>query len=469
MVPLEWSADPFKDINWQFHLHAWRMMDPLLNEYFAAGNNQSLQEAFGYALDWFSYHYDRNQRSAMAWYDMAAGIRAMKLAFFLDRYHAGELRIGPEEAQRLLTLVDEHARRLQDADFIANNNHGLFQMFGLNLLCTAASDRESCANGHQFAQQKFSWLLKQQFTDEGVHREHSPSYHFFVRGIISDLGGAKRFDDPWIKALLEKAATIEPWLLEPSGREVAVGDGGGQRNPPALDLKGGPIAGDFSQSGYAIVRDEKSMLFVTGMANSLTHKHADDLSFVLFEHGRPLFIDSGKYGYTDDSMHEYIESGAAHNTISLLDHKIRPADIVMSGSALKPITSAQNSFTIRGRIERPSLFEQTREIQYIPGRSIVIRDELSSRSERQFVSSLHLARDLLPQNMGNGFNVTMPDGKPIKARLSEADCKIDIVRGRKDPVLGWETVNYLKMEPASVVRAICPGKSRSITWNIALQ
>jgi len=471
-TPLDWSMNPFKDVNWQFQLHAWRMMDPLLNEYFKSGSQQSLHEAFSYALDWFSYHYERKLRATMAWYDMAAGIRAMKLALFVDRYHAGELKLRAEEAQRLMTLVDEHATRLQDGGFIADNNHGLFQVFGLNLLCTVAADREPCAHGREFAEQRFSQLLEHQFTAEGVHREHSPSYHFFVSRIINDLGGAKRFDDPKLTAILEKTAAVEAWLLDPSGKEVAIGDSGSKASRPSQQPES-PVVGDFSRSGYAIVRGKGSMLFVTGMANSLTHKHADDLSFVLFEHGRPLFIDSGKYGYANDPMRRYVESAAAHNTISLLNDEIGPSDITMSGSSLKSVATDEEGFSITGKIKRPGLFEQERKIRYVPGTSIVIHDEISSSSKQEFVSSLHLAGDLQPERVEDGFDVSLPDGKTIRARLDpgsgNAPCRIEIARGQNDPVLGWETVDYLKMKPASVARAICPGQTRSITWNIALQ
>jgi hypothetical protein len=211
------------------------------------------------------------------------------------------------------------------------------------------------------------------------------------------------------------------------------------------------------------------MLFVMGMAYTDTHKHADDLSFVLFEHGRPLFIDSGKYGYNGDSMRNYVESAAAHNTISLMDRTIKPTDLVLTGSQLDPIVLNGGGFRISGKLERPGLFKQSREIQYQPGQSLVIRDEISSDQERQFTSSLHLARDLRPELVDRGFDIVLPGGTRIKARLGEADCRIESARGQKDPILGWESVSYLKMEPASVVRAICPGRSRTITWNIALQ
>lgn len=122
-----------------------------------------------------------------------------------------------------------------------------------------------------------------------------------------------------------------------------------------------PLVGDFTRSGYAVVRDKDSMLFVTGMAYTLTHKHADDLSFVLFEHSRLIFIDSGKYGYNSDPMRRYVESAAAHNPIGLADQEIRSRDITLTGSELMPVISGEGQFRVAGQAERPGLFKQTRD------------------------------------------------------------------------------------------------------------
>ncbi|MXQ11163.1 alginate lyase family protein [Microvirga makkahensis] len=471
-LPLDWDANPYKDENWRFQLHAWRMMDPLLAGYFES-RTENLHRAFAFALDWFAYHYEQGRNSTMAWYDMAAGIRAMKLALFLDRYYAGRLDLSRDETRRLLALVDEHARRLQDESFISESNHGLFQVFGLELLCRVAADRESCANGRDFASRMFSKILKAQYTEEGVHREHSPFYHGFAWRTIERLGGTKRFDDPVVASVLARAAKIQPWFIAPDGSMVAVGDTAGRGKPLAVARDAPPKAADFTKSGYAIIRDHDSMLFVTGMAYSLTHKHADDLSFVLFEHGRPLFIDSGKYGYNTDPMRRYVESAAAHNTISLLGREIAPADVTMTGSSLRALAREGDAFVVTGQIERPGAsktdtFTQAREIRYVPGRSLMIRDELSASSEQIFVSSLHLARDLRPDLVEGGFDVTLPTGRKVRARLSEPDCTIETMRGRQNPPLGWESVGYLKMEPTSVVRAVCGGRKRAITWTVAL-
>src|SRR4051812_21123153 len=31
--PLDWAANPFHDVNWQFQLHAWKMIDKWRTEY----------------------------------------------------------------------------------------------------------------------------------------------------------------------------------------------------------------------------------------------------------------------------------------------------------------------------------------------------------------------------------------------------------------------------------------------------
>lgn len=470
-LPLDWNADPFHNVNWQFQLHALRMIDPLLSSFFNTGNEEHLREAFTYVRDWFRYHYEEHKSSRMEWYDMAAGIRAMKLALFLDRYQAGQLDLSPEDARILAVVVDEHAGRLQNESYIAKNNHGLLQVFGLNLLCAAAKDRTSCANGRAFAGTMFARLLHDQFTEEGVHRENSPAYHEFVRRTIASLNSEPTAKIPGAdtQELLRRVARIKPWLIDPQGNFVAIGDSSGRGKPLALKAASEVAVGDFTKSGYGIVRDKNSMLFMMGMAHKFTHKHADDLSFVLFEHGRPLFIDSGKYGYNDNPMRRYVMSAAAHNTVSLLDRDIKPKDVVLVGSELNPIEREGDLFKLSGKVERPGLFTQHREIQYRPDRQLIVRDEISSDREWQFVSSLHLARDLTPQLVEGGFDVPLQDEKIVKARLSETDCRIEMVRGQEKPILGWESVAYLKMEPASVVRAICPGRNRSITWTIALQ
>ena len=84
-LPIDWGADPFHDRNWQFQLHAWRVMDYQLYEYREAENPAWLREAIEIALDWAHHHVELGNSEKFSWYDMATGIRASRLAFILDR------------------------------------------------------------------------------------------------------------------------------------------------------------------------------------------------------------------------------------------------------------------------------------------------------------------------------------------------------------------------------------------------
>jgi len=476
-LPLDWCADPFADRNWCFQLHAWRMTDPIIAEYLATGSTGVLREAIDIALDWCRHHRDGSS-TPFSWYDMSTGIRAMRLAFFLDRMRAQPIALAPADNDLLLDASTEHAARLQDESFINPGNHGLFQVFGLQLLSSVLGDTAGAA----FAARMFERILAEQFTEEGIHREHSPLYHHFARGEIDRLNGAEKFNSPKTATLLDRARRAWPWLVHPNGEIVRVGDSDGRHkvappSRPVAQLKSRAFAvGDFSRSGYAIVRslpsepiETTSMLFVTGMAYNNRHKHADDLSFELFEFGRRVFIDSGRYGYNTDDMRRYVLSAAAHNTISLADEPMKPTQIAYTGTQLAPIETSDDGFVISGSIERPRHFRQHRHFLYDPGRSLTIEDRLSSDRERSFVSSLHLAPDLVPAVDDRGFSVTIRPGVHMRADVHAPDCRIEHVRGQTEPLLGWSTKGYLAMEPTSVVRAVTPAREARLAWHIRFQ
>jgi hypothetical protein len=477
-IPINWGADPFDDENWQFQLNAWRSIDPFLTEYFKTKNASLLDEAVTYVDDWYDYNINRREENPYAWYDMATGIRAMRLAFLIEAARNGLYSPTPEQMAHLIELADEHAGQLQIEESIALNNHGLFQVAGLNLLCGVISDREICKTAQGFASSKFNEIMQAQFTEEGVHTENSPSYHFFVQNLLNKVGALRRL--PGFNAMA-KVEAVSPWLTFPDGTTAAVGDSAGKSKP----LKEDPIepaclddgrcyaVGDFTKSGYAIVRslpsaEQTSMLFVTGMAHATAHKHADELSFELFEFGRLIFVDSGKYGYNNDAMRRYVLSADAHNTVGIDGVEINPDDIEMSGTLLRSIEFRAGKFKIEGSLKRPWLFQQERQITFDPGRSLRIVDTVSSFWSRTFVSSLHLAPDLSPVLTGTGFKVEVGDHS-VTAKLIDDDCKIIQVRGQKEPPLGWISTGYQKATPTTVVRALCPGTQRSITLEMSFE
>ena len=408
--PVDWSANPFADDNWQFLFHGWGMTDPYFARYRERGEASDLAVAATYAADWARFHYEDGGEATYSWFDMAAGVRAMRTAILLDRIEIGELLVSSEVEGRLRRTAEDHVRRLQVESFVAPNNHGLVQMLGLRMLCALPSTAGREA-GARFADRKFGEIIRSSYTRDGIHKEHSPYYAILVRSWL-EWPLFRRFWDNAIEPRINKALPLEPWYIFPNGDIAAVGDSAGKALPPTM-LKGEEVTladgrrfavKDLSAGGYAIVRtlpevppEASSMLFVTGAAYSLTHKHVDDLSFILFEGGRFIFIDTGTAGYTRDLRRRYVLGASAHNTISLADVHIEPRNVTIGGTKLSPIRHTDTGFLLRGTVERGTLFRQRRTIAYDPGRSLTIRDRLSGRHHRNYVSNLHLAPDLEPR------------------------------------------------------------------------
>ena len=468
-LPIDWSVDPFEDLNWQYHLHSWRTMEHWLHEYRRTNDVAHLWVPIEIALDWHRFHVEEGRTSDFQWYDHSTGIRASRLAFLLDFILSDQMEASDDDLARLMTLADLHAEKLMDPEFLNSGNHGAFQMVGLDALCSVVGWRDACAGARHYAKETFVDLMKSWYSDEGVHLENSPTYHGWVTGQIRKLGAAERFQQPQVQEILERADAISPWLTYPDGRWVPVGDshGTGPRlagpvEPTCLPDGGGCWAvRNFTKSGYALVRSlpeadesESSMFFVSGPTGPTGHKHADDLGFVLIEGGRDIFVDSGRYGYNYDDARSYVLSARAHNVLSLVGRRIDPYVINPAGSHLDPILVEQGRFTIRGVVARPSLLVHKRELSYVPGRLLRIEDKLQNLTDLPWQSNLHLAADLIPEIGESGFVV---------------DAGGLTVRGETDPYQGWVSAGYLELAPATVVVATCPAGLVESSWHITFE
>lgn len=482
-LPIDWNADPFRDPNWQYQLHAWRVMEFQLYEYRDSGDSAWLRGAIEIALDWAHYHIALGKEEKFSWYDMAAGIRATRLAFMLDRILSGQVEASHRELETLVRLADLHADKLRDPKFLATGNHAIFQLVGLDMLCEVVAWRSSCGEGdaRAYARRSFESLLRAQFTEEGVHTESSPTYHLWVLRTLHNAGAVERFGTPSIVRLLEAAEEIAPWLAYPDRSWVAVGDSAGfgpaLASPvPETCLTALPgscwAVRDLTRSGYGIVRSlpdtqrgDTSMLFVSAMGHQSGHKHADDLGFVLMEGGRKIFVDSGKYGYTNDEARHYVRSARAHNAISLADRVITPRDIDIRRLRIGPIGQDGSHFVLAGVVVRPDLFRHERVFYYRPGVSLSIEDRLYNETDSRWLSHLHLAPGLVPALGEGGFTVRAGD-RLVRATFDGPGCDLIATAGATEPHQGWVSTGYLELTPAFVVTASCPADLVEGGWQI---
>ncbi|TDR93197.1 heparinase II/III family protein [Enterovirga rhinocerotis] len=482
--PIDWSADPFGDKNWVAQFHGWRLMNVYLRAYSASRDPEMLRRIVPWMVAWAQYRRDLapDRHNHV---DPQSGMRSTGLAVVLDSIRRGELVVSAEDEVALHDLALDQVAWLAGGN-IAYMNHAYYQIIGLELMCRVLDDEPWAPLCRDHVAGVFEEFLASQFTDEGVHVENSPSYHFYaisqiMRGNLGSLSDKAA-------EIVARADEAYPWFVLPHGRLATIGDTSDREDPVLADARDHVrVVGDatyavapFWSSGYAVVRSlpdvppsDASMLILAGTSRTHIHSHADKLSFILFERGQQVLIDTGKYGYTRDPMRSYVESAAAHNTVGLATTDIGRLAFRLGSASLDAPRVEGDEIVLGGEVEwtphryADFAFGHRRELRYAPGRHLTIHDTLRSDTAMSYASRLHLARDIELVREGPVFTGRLLDGTGLRIECLEPDAEIRTYRGSMDPVRGWETVDYLKMEPATTLEAVCSGDDRVIRWTVS--
>lgn len=467
--PVDWLANPYDDRNWMYQLQAWRVIDPFLLRL----KSQDISYISQVINDWDAAASEAGQVDSWFWYDMAAGIRALKLTYFVLRCKALNLS---HEINDLEGLIERHIRNLSDPKNLNYGNHGLFQIHGLmSLVCLVKSAEWLDLKGiRNYAISSMEKLLKNQLGEYGIHTENSPEYHFFVLKKIISLINA-----PWwqsiekgsIDQILEKGDIAKHWLVTPALECVPVGDSG-----IATKLINNKLiySWDHNSSGryiaalldgYIVIRskptvklDKSSFLFFQGSFHSGVHKHSDCLSFVWQEKGRYLLIDSGKYGYKSDRFRAYFTSGYAHNTV-IVDKKSSsrsPKDVYGSSFSDKPIYCS-GYWVSKGTVDhKRDSYVHTRIVLFKPSVEVYVIDFLINYSDARRFRDVEISWNLDPRfSIDSSEEIVLArdsdtlEAISIRSIDESGELSHQCHRGFDDEknLLGWASPSYLSVKP----------------------
>lgn len=487
-LPLDWDTDPLNDRNWRFQLHGWRMLPPIWKEFYGQAPAHVSGKVLPWVRDWYDYHVRQKMTSDFMWYDMAAGLRAQHLALILHMYRSGEFLLETHELLEVEELAAMHISKLRDPAFISKGNHGIFQLVGLRLLGIVWANRPETEGEEAYSCRLMGELLDSQFGPQGVHVENSPDYHALALAQFARIrpelfpGIAEQF-----RQKLVAAREVASWLTMPSGAHAAIGDsekdGCVLTEPFRCDDQSMTDRGDrivlrdLTEGGYAVVRSapevpqrRASMLIVKGQAFTRSHAHADQLGFELFAFGRSLLVDSGKFGYDRDSWRHYFTSDRAHNVVGLQGVDFDAADTRLGTSGLSQARLVDDSrYFIEGAITRGEYFTHRRTFEYLPGRTLIIADEIDAGDTDVPVVYFHLAAGLRAE-FCNGV-VTISSSGTMLATLVMAPSvfSAEIICGREKPsIQGWLSLSYGSRIPANVIELRGPPGLRKWRAELAL-
>lgn len=441
--PVDWHQNPFESRSGVYELHTLQFLDVLVRMFLDDADLAALEQAVALAVDWIAGNArDSEEANEFAWYDMAVGLRAPYLAYVL-RASASAGVLSEPDAETLLTSLVEHGRYLAaEENYAQGHNHGLFQDEGLLLLCGYLPFLAEAAAWRKLAWARCLQTLRETIEwDEGVQLEHSPAYHLamthFVRRLLT-LPGA---DEEMLGPLLSKLEDTAGWLVLPDGTLPELGD---TDSIPAVGWAARAAEGKrglkvLRQSGLAIVKEQDSFLIVTAWYHGRGHKHADELSFMLYEAGQRVIGDAGRYGYYEDEpARVYARSSHAHSALIVDGESFDWRSAKPYGSGILGGGSGAGWHAIEGVNPLLRDADHRRLFLFSPGRALIVVDEVKAEESRSFTRFLHFGPDLDVENSGSGLSLRANGFRSTVSSWADATVDWTMSRGQLEPeIRGW--------------------------------
>lgn len=374
---IPWGLANQNERSWNFYIHCWDMLDSLLATYSACGEERYLSPCIRIAIDWaqkYGAAPASQPSSPFAWYDMAVGLRGYRLAFIIDAARKAQY-LSKSEDLLLWQALDNHRSYLaDDSNIVFHNNHGYYQVAGQLAMGRRFREKSiEMAEAYSQGQERILLMLDQQFAADGVHKEHSPDYHRMVYDTLNGLIAAGLITEKRVVDFSKQIELALAWFVLPNQRLANFGDSDyrdmsrtaqeATRKWQTPEMRWEVSKGEtgerdhrslarFDLSGYFIYRSDNRQTYIaqTAAFHSRTHKHADDLSFIWFDNGSEILIDSGRYGYLgkteqgsdlwndgywySDPKRVYCESTRAHNCLEFDNKNYPRKGIKPYGSAL---------------------------------------------------------------------------------------------------------------------------------------
>lgn len=504
---IEWQFIDEQERSWNYHKHCWAMLDLFLIAHSKLTEIIDLKPAIIIAIDWVRCNVTEDGRpienlSKFAWYDMAVGLRAQRLAYIIDAARQQKL-LSEQEDEQLWQALKAHQTYLENDENIAfHSNHGYYQAASQIAMGRRFKDIDpTMQTAMNQGIIRFRKILEGQFTSEGVHIEHSPDYHRMVYATLINMLSADLIADSEILDFTKKIEVSLSHFILPNQNLTNFGDT--ELRSMAVDsdtaklhwqtpemqyvVTNGEIGEApkdyltvYKEAGYYVVRanlqlesqryDTYSYLAQNAAFHSRTHKHADDLSFVWYDRGHYILIDAGRYGYVGKTemgselwkqgywyshpYRVYCESTRAHNTLEFDEENYPRKGVKSYGSAIKRSVKYDNGLTVlETECKHFKSIRRVRVLIYMPGQWLIVydwfKDNLNKNHDvRQW---FNFAPEILFNKEESSYRAVLDDENELYVTsLLDGISSSEVMRGIEEPRLqGWYSTAEREFEPTS--------------------
>lgn len=336
-VAAHWSerAQSSDDSAWRFQWHALMPVHMFLLANDLEPNEEYLFQAREHAMRWLDRDLaKRPEDPVFVWYDHGTAMRTLNL---LALWEIGRSRpFDTLSLAQLVRAIAEHARVLAAESFVARNqplpfhNHAVFQAVALLAAGILLPEFAEAPTWRRLGTERLLDQITHLVTREGALNENSFGYHYgmtsFCDSLLRWMESARLPEAERIRPVCTTMAQFLKDVAYPNGQLPAFGDTihGMRADRQGKAMEGSTTPGDrvFPDSGYALLRylpagkptAQTRQLNLIASSQSVTHKHADNLSFTFFFAGREWLTDPGLYAYgRKDVFDSFFRSPRAHN------------------------------------------------------------------------------------------------------------------------------------------------------------
>lgn len=294
-----------------------------------------------HARDFIGFNFDvvnnwvahSSEQLPLKWHDHASAFRMKNMADWYVTI-ANYSTKHDKDLEVLAEIIDEHLQWLcEERNYSRLTNHGFEQA---RLMMSVASEMPGLPTSTQALRLALLRLQDEicfAFTGQGVHKENSPGYQWFMIKVMQEAklmldGYGLSLHDIDFRDLLSMAKSFLDAIALPDNSLPLIGDTQYKEKQNAYVFKlrrnspksEGVQVFDYSKSGYVIVKDFTDqeapihLVFKNGHLSDY-HRHNDDLSIHLTKGNTVIFGDGGLYSHNQaDIGRQYAKSAWAHST-----------------------------------------------------------------------------------------------------------------------------------------------------------
>ncbi|CDZ99662.1 Heparin-sulfate lyase precursor [Jeotgalicoccus saudimassiliensis] len=269
---------------------------------------------------WYEYNEIRKDIDEFVWNEHAVSNRLHNILYYFEKL--GELTA--DNQKYFDTIIEEHCDFLIDENNYRPNNHGIMMDKALIESVSYIRNEKIKKLYLSKALYRIKLAIFRDFSRRGVHLENSPEYHRMVQKILHITNQTLIKKNIKIGSeehrLINLAKYFNRIMLKPNSSYPLIGDTGyiydkytKKTFEDFVDYDSGTVI--FQQEHKDNLEESFYLFFKSGYKRK-THKHKDDLSFILTMDGSDIITDSGKYNYDKkDNLRDYFTSQNAHSTI----------------------------------------------------------------------------------------------------------------------------------------------------------